>query len=517
MNQVDLSQLAVQRESGNESAKHFNRRNVFSRYVLPLSLVVGFLALITWASWDLFFPPRDVRVVPVFATQAEIRTEGSSLFNAAGWIEPRPTSIRVAALAGGVVEELLVVEDQKVKAGQPVALLVREDAQLAFQRCIADRELAEAELERARATLVAANTRLDQPVHLEAALATAEAELARIKTLLKNLPFETSRAKSRLKFAQRDFDRNTSAGARAVSEREIDESQTEVETAQATLRELIDRESSLLLEKAAIEGRRKALSVQLELLADEIEARDRAKAQIDIGKAGVKQMQVAEATAKLRLERMTIRAPVAGRIYQLLGLPGARVGQGVMTAMDGHDGATVVTMYQPNSLQIRVDVRFEDIPKVSLGQTVKISNAALASPVTGSVLFISSEADIQKNTLQVKVAIDSEFEFFKPEMLVDVKFLAPEQEQSAELAVEQELRLFIPSRLVATFEGENVVWVADQSSGLAKRRTVVLAQSKGELVEVTEGLDIGSRIISSNTESLRENQRIRVVGEEQNF
>ncbi len=77
---------------------------------------------------------------------------------------------------------------------------------------------------------------------------------------------------------------------------------------------------------------------------------------------------------------MTIRAPVDGRVYQLIGLPGARVGEGVMTAMAGHDGSSIVTMYQPESLQIRVDVRFEDIPKVSLGQSVEIDNPALSSP-----------------------------------------------------------------------------------------------------------------------------------------
>ena len=45
----------------------------------------------------------------------------------------------------------------------------------------------------------------------------------------------------------------------------------------------------------------------------------------------------------------------------------------------------------------------------------------------GTVLFISSEADIQKNTLQVKVAIPDPPDVFKPEMLVDVTFLAPER------------------------------------------------------------------------------------------
>lgn len=514
MNQVDISQLAVQRDAP-QGLPVGTRTNIVTRYVLPGILIAGFLSLVAWSGRDYVFPPKAVQVVPVFATQAEVRAEGSALFNAAGWIEPRPTSIRVAALASGVVEQLLVVEDQKVTQGEPVATLIREDAQLAFDRCVADRELAEAELQRAKATLVAATTRLDQPVHLEAALAQADFDLAKIRTSLKNLPFETQRAESRLNFARRDFDRNTSAGLRAVSQREIDQAKTELETTQALLQELRERDGSLKSQLKAVEQRREALRVQLNLLADELEARDRATALVAIGEAGVKQMQVAEAEAKLRLDRMTIKAPVDGRVYQLVGLPGANVGNGVMTAMDGHDGATIITMYQPESLQIRVDVRFEDIPKVSLGQPVRIENAALAQPIVGSVLFISSEADIQKNTLQVKVAIDEASEFFKPEMLVDVTFLAPKQIAQQADSTAKELRLYLPEKLIETHEGSPAVWVADQSSGRAHRVMVTVGGTgTGGLVEIEKGLDVGSRIITSGTDGLREGERIEVTGED---
>ncbi len=512
LNQVDLSQLAVDRDAPT-GLPVGTRRNIISRYVLPGVLILGFLALIAWSSRDFVFPPKEVYVVPVLATQSAARTEGAELFNAAGWIEPRPTAIRVAAIASGIVEKLLVVEDQKVKAGEPVALLVDEDAQLAFDRCVADRELAEAELQRAKATMVAATTRFEQPVHLQAALAEADTALAKINTMLTNLPFETKRAESRVNFARRDYDRNTSAGSKAVSQREIDEARTGFETAAALLQELRDRESSLVTEAKATSQRRDAIRLQLELLADEIESRDRAKAQVAIGEAGVKQMRVAEAEAKLRLDRMTIKAPVDGRVYELIGLPGASVGTGIMTAMADHDGASVITMYQPESLQIRVDVRFEDVPKISLGQPVRIENAALDNPIVGSVLFISSVADIQKNTLQVKVAIDEASEVFKPEMLVDVMFLAPKQTKSTETA-KQEMRLYVPEKYVGSHGGSSAVWVADQSSGRAHHVMVTLGSAvNGGLVEVKNGLDVGSRIITS-TDGLREGSRIKVVGEE---
>ncbi len=457
------------------------------------------------------FPPRAVQVIPVLATEAAVRAEGTALFNAAGWIEPRPTSIRVAALAPGVVSKLLVVEDQEVTAGQPVAELVKDDAQLTFQRAIADRRLREAELESAKATLVAATTRFEQPVHLQATLAEADAALAKVNTMLTNLPFETQRAESQMNFFENELKRNLAAKT-SVSDREVDQARTDFETAKALRDELIDRDASLRQEIIAISQRREALNMQLQLLADEIKAKDEAEAMVKAAEARVEQMAVAEAEAKLRLDRMTIRAPVHGRIYQLIGLPGARVGEGVMTAMADHDGSTVVTMYQPESLQVRVDVRFEDIPKVSLGQVVRIDNPALEEPILGSVLFISSEADIQKNTLQVKVAIDSPPGFFKPEMLVDVTFLA--SKQASQTQTNQELRMFVPEKFVVPFEGGSAVWLADQSAGVARRKSIKTgAVANGGLIEV-EGLAVGSRIITSGTEDLADGDRIRVTGED---
>lgn len=510
MAEVDLSQLAVDRAAPTESASR--RRNWIGRYAFPVVLIGGFAALVIWCSQEYLFPPQKVQVVPVFATQAEVRTEGAELFKAAGWIEPRPTAIRVAALATGVIEELLVVEDQLVKKGEPVAELIKADAILNHNGAVANRELAEAELERNKAACAAAKTRFEQPVHLEAKLASADADLAKINTSLINLPFETQRAEAELKFAQGDFERMYKAAA-SVSGREIDRSKADFVTAKAHLSELLDRKQSLEKEVFAVRQKRDAINVQLQLLADETKEKDETLAMVDAAEAKLKQMSVAESEAELRLQRMTIRAPVDGRVYRLVGLPGARVGSGVMTAMTGHDGSSVITMYRPDSLQIRVDVRFEDIPKVSLGQLVAISNPAMRDAIRGRVLFISSEADIQKNTLQVKVAIDSPPSFFKPEMLVDVTFLAPKQGVNQD-ASKQELTLLVLENLIFNEGGTSFVWVANQTTGVAEKTEIELGQRGNDgMVEILSGLDIGSRLISGGGDGLVDGQRIKVTGE----
>ena len=508
---VDLRELAIDR-GGTGQPRIQTRRHVLTRYVLPLGLIFGFLSLVAWASWEIFFPPRAVIVVPVLSTTDEVRQEGTPLFKAAGWIEPRPTPVRVAALAPGVIEKLLVVEDQAVKAGDPVAELVKEDARLARDRVLADLELRQAELDEAKATLAAAETRFKQPVHLKAALGEAEASLAKIETQLKNLPFEIRRAEAVQEATKKDYDGKLAAKG-VVAGVEIDIAKSKAASAIAVVDELRDRSESLEKEQAALIQRRDALKTQLELLADEIKAKDEAKAKVRAATARVAQARVVIAEAQLQLDRMSVVSPIDGRVFRLIAHPGARIGSG-MTQMAGHDGSTVVTMYRPDMLQVRVDVRFEDIPKVSLNQPVEIDNPALSSLLTGKVLFISSEADIQKNTLQVKVEIPDPPPVFKPEMLVDVTFLAPKQPERG-LEPSQELKLYVLQQLIHQGDGGSFVWLADQSDGIA-RKTMVQTGAVGSngLVEINGDLTISSRIISGGSDGLRDGDRIKVTSED---
>ena len=511
---VDLGELAIDRASRGESTIN-HRRHLLTRYVLPSILVFGFLFLVAWASRDFIFPLRPVTVVPVLATTAVLQQEGTPLFKSAGWIEPRPTPVRVAALAPGVVEQLMVVEDQPVTAGQPIAELVKDDAQLAHDRAVADLALRQAELDEANASLIAAETRMAQPVHLTAPLSEAETSLARIETALKNLPFETRRAEAEHEAAKKDHDGKLAAKG-VVARVEIEIAKSKMEAAQALVDELRGRLDSLTKEHAASGKRRDALRTQLELLAEETRAKDSAVAKVHAAAARVEQARVAVAEAKLRLDRMTVTAPMDGRVFRLIAHPGARIGGG-MTQMKGHDGSTVVTMYRPDMLQVRVDVRFEDLPKVALGQPVEMNNPALGSTLTGRVLFISSEADIQKNTLQVKVAIVDPPAVLKPEMLMDVTFLAPKQLESSSEPLES-VKLFVPKQLIHQDDRGSFVWLADQSDAVARKTPIETGHvgSHG-LVEVTSGLNVSSRIISQGSDGLRNGDRISVAREDASF
>ena len=509
---VDIRQLAIER--GAQPSRR--NRHLVTRYLVPSALVIGIISLVVWAARDFIWPPRPVTVVPVLAQRSAMQQAGSVLFQAAGWVQPRPTPIRVAALAPGVVKKLLVVEDQPLKVGETIATLIDEDAKLTVNGVAAKHSLRQAELQQAKAKLAAAITRFEQPVHLSAPLAAATAKLASVDTQLQNLPFQLRRAEANARFAKQDYDGKI-ASTGAVAQRLIDEAKSMMETSNALVGELKNRKAALDKERLALGQQVEALDRTLKLLADERRARDEAKANVAAAEARLKQAAVELEEAKLRLSRMTIRAPVEGRVYQLLGHPGARIGDGAgMGIMTGHDGSTVITMYRPDRLQVRVDVRFEDIVNVQLGQKVAIKNPALKEPITGKVLFITSLVDLQKNTNEVKVSIDKPLPLFKPEMLVDVTFLAPETRGTN--APETTMRFYVPASLVHSEGDQKWIWVSDQSNGRAIKQVISTGKpSANGMLEVVEGLNVSSRLIVSGTDGLADKARIVVTGEAKDY
>jgi RND family efflux transporter MFP subunit len=338
--------------------------------------------------------------------------------------------------------------------------------------------------------------------------------LAEVITQRKNLPFEIRQAVAELEFAASDAARKNALPDGAVSGRDVQKAKSAEEAAEAVVEGLKARAESLAAQEAALTQRRAAIAKQLELLTEEKQAEQEHEAKCAAAEARADQARVALAEAKLRLDRMTVRAPVDGRVYQLVAYPGTMVSGG-LSVVPSMDSSTVITMYQPSMMQVRVDARFEDIPKVSLGQPVTIKNPALAEPVSGKVLFVSSVANIQKNTLQVKVAIDEPASVLKPEMLVDVTFLAPAAEETAADASE-ELRLYLPQQAIQSGQGGSFVWIADVSDKVARRVPITTGNvATGGLIEVNgEGLTVASRVITRGSEGLDDGDRIRIVTED---
>ena len=506
----DLKELAIDRSKSVRSRRP-RRRHLVARYVVPTVVLAGFATMLAWAARDRFLPAKPVTVLPVVVTRAVVQQGGARLFKAPGWIEPRPTPVFVSALTAGVIEELLVVEGQDVRAGEPVARLLDVDARLALDQALADLALRRAELANAQAELVAARQHLQHPVHLEAALAEAESRLAKTETEMASIPLLVQAAESRVKFARQNLEGKQAAGS-SIAARRIQQAQSEHAGALAELAELRARQPRLKREAEAVRRQKDALGKQLDLLIDETRRVAGAEAQVQAAEARERQAQLAVEAARLQLDRMVVRAPIDGRVLSLIGRPGTRLTG--LSSVSHQDSPNVLSVYDPKMLQVRADVRLEDVPLVQSGQLVRIETVVARGTIDGEVLSATSRANIQKNTLEVKVAIKDPPATIRPEMLVQVTFLAPQTSGHGSEASQPPERLLVPRQLVEQTPEGAFVWRAD-AAGTARRQRVVLGQAgTDELIEVTEGLNVADKLISGGREGLRDGERIKITAED---
>ncbi len=146
---------------------------VIAVYV-TVGVLLGFAMLLFAAAGTRFMPARSVTVVPVIVKRAELQQAGTTLFQAPGWIEPRPTAISVAAMdsrcyrgANGRGR----ANSTERGANRTIGFL---DAELVLEQTKNALAIREGELNRAKAELSAARIRFENPVHCESILRCKE-------------------------------------------------------------------------------------------------------------------------------------------------------------------------------------------------------------------------------------------------------------------------------------------------------------------------------------------------------
>jgi RND family efflux transporter MFP subunit len=472
-----------------------------TRIVVPGAILLALLLLVAHAAQDILLPPRGVTVVPVVVKasavsipSATIESLGGATVQAPGWVEADPYPIAVSALADGVVKDVLALEGQSVKAGDVVARLVDDDARLALART-------EADLAQKQATLEAAQRDWDNPVERTRAVATGEAMVAQTRSHIEKHHAEVAVEAAKLQAAKEEFER-VQKSQQASSEIELIRSRQAFEAQRATL-ESVEKQAAIYeAELAQRTAELIAAKDNLRLRIPEAKALAEAKAAVALAKA-------TRDEAALRLSRMDVRSPAEGIVMQRLVEPGAKL----FLSMDDPKSAMAVRLYNPRKLQVRVDVPLADAAKVGVGQPAQIVVGVLPDRTfTGRVTRIVNEADIQKNTLQVKVAIEDPSPQLKPEMLARVRFTSVANGgATTQTAVGQ--TVFAPLDLIHRMGDSAMAWVVDPSRSVAVHKTILLGDAQQDgWVAVVSGLSPGDQLIADN-QNLRDGERVRVIGE----
>ncbi|UYV12143.1 MAG: efflux RND transporter periplasmic adaptor subunit [Phycisphaera sp.] len=470
--------------------------------------------VVVWTAGVSFTPATPVRVAPVVFEASAVETQeaepgerqpAGQAIQAPGWLEAAPYYTAATALTDGVVAEVLVLEGQTVEKGQPLARLVPDDAHISLAAAEANLTSAQAELAVAQANLRAAETDWNNPIERERAVAATKAALAETEANLTQLPAVTETQRAMAKQLQAELDRASRAQrGGAANELEVIVLTQRVAGQLATVTATEQRQAILEAQRDRLRAEVHAAGRNFELRIDEQRSLDLSRAHEQRARAAVAMAQAKLDEAQLRVDRLTITAPITGAVQKRLKVPGDKI----MLAMDEAHSAHVVHLYDPAKLQVRVDVPLADARHMFEGQRCEVIVEVLPDQTfEGVVDRITYEADLQKNTLQAKVRVIDPSPLLRPEMLTRVKFL-PRGGGGQEAPALGDTAMLVPSSAI----DNGRVWVVRSrrgDTGKAFAQGIEIIEDLGEYARVRGKLRSGD-LLALNATNLNDGARVRI-------
>jgi HlyD family secretion protein len=280
---------------------------------------------------------------------------------ALGRIEPSSEIINIGAGLSDRLEFLFVARGDTVKEGQLLGYLGGHDEQ------IAQRDRYRAELEEAKLRL---RTEID--------LNQSRIEAAEInqRLIVEVSPLRIAAQEATI----------VSLEAKLANDRDILASQSELFSRGATSRRLREDQKAMVAQGEAnvAAARARLAELQHQFEVDMVDAETRikvARAQLERARAEypIVSLEAQIAAAEARARRLTLYAPVNGRILNIKIKPGEDVSTG-----------PVLTMGDTSLMRAVAEVYETDIAGVRIGQVATITSRALPRPVTGKVVRIGN-------------------------------------------------------------------------------------------------------------------------------
>src|SRR4029077_4556137 len=178
---------------------------------------------------------------------------------------------------------------------------------------------------------------------------------------------------------------------------------------------------------------------------------------------------------------------------------------GVVTAAGGDvwpivsPGQRVVTVARPDIREAFFDI-WPDFPvPLTVGLPFIVSLQLLPGvEVEGRIREIAPQADPVTRTQRIKIALNDPPPRFRLGATV-----------TARLSSDERSVLHVPASAVLTRDAESFVWVVDLPASTVSLRRVDLSRDATG-IQVTSGLDAGTRIVTAGIHSLKQGQQVRI-------
>ena len=208
---------------------------------------------------------------------------------------------------------------------------------------------------------------------------------------------------------------------------------------------------------------------------------DVARAQVQLGKAKVKEAVEKLKTHEVSLSYTKIYAPISGYVSTVSTQEGE-------TVVSGLSAAILITIIDPSKLEMWIYVDETDIGRTKPGVKVEYwVDTYRDKRFTGKINMIYPQPEIKDNIVYYLaiVKIDQK----------DAALLRPEMTTHVRIIVEEKTNvLVVPNSAVRFEEGKNVVYIA-RDKGKPERRAVTPGIRDDSFTEIVSGIAEGERIV----------------------
>ncbi len=163
-------------------------------------------------------------------------------------------------------------------------------------------------------------------------------------------------------------------------------------------------------------------------------------------------------------------------------------------------GAPVLTIVRIHPLRLRVEIPERDSHDLRVGQGVRVTVEGDPETYSGRLVRLSPAFQELSRTLVIEAEVDNRHSKLKPG-----SFAKAEIETNS-----QTMAVMVPASAVVTFAGIQKVYLV--KDGSAMERNIQVGRSEGDLVEITDGLKAGEKVVTVPG-NLVVGQQVKVLSE----
>lgn len=200
---------------------------------------------------------------------------------------------------------------------------------------------------------------------------------------------------------------------------------------------------------------------------------------------------------KRQLSKSVITAPFSGVIDDVIKDQGTVVAPG--------PGSEVFRIVNLQNMYIETNVPEGYITSIKKGKSVKVEFPVLGQTIDSEIRQAGNFINPANRTFKVEIAVNNKDKSIKPNLTAKLKINDYTNKEA----------LLIPLSIISeNAKGEQYVYVVTDvknKKGIAKQKIITTGKTQGDVVEVLEGIVIGSQVIMEGARSVQNGQQVQIL------